>query len=241
MIRMFVLMLILDATAVHADDPAPAYISSFGYGSIVVSGAGYPPMNIFDRTLFEYDPVKKVFYVKLGGDMTIDMRQILPKGITMGKCQENVVREKGRNLKYRTVDVQFWSIWASHDAAGNRLDDGTRPWPSGPGDIPLWDPVVNCCWPQEERYLSDSTSGFRWESIGPDPSRREALKAALLKLRPGHKLYVIFRVGYAYEVPAGLGEDRWDPQKKEWLRLTSMGAEGYVLSDPISACTIELR
>ncbi len=239
--RMIVAAVILAATAALADDPAPGYITGFGYGSIVVSGAGYPSLNVFDRTLFEYDPVQKVFYVKLGGDMTIDMRQILPKGFTLGKCLDSVIQEKGKNLKYRTADVQYWSIWASHDGDGNRLDDGIRPWPAGPGDVPLWDPVVSCCWPQQEKYLSDSTTGFRWESIGPDPSRRDALKAALMKLRPGHRLYVIFRVGYAYVVPAGLGEEQWDLQKKRWVRLTSTGAVGYVLSDPISACTIELR
>ncbi len=239
--RKIIAAVILAATAALADDPASGYITAFGYGSIVVSGAGYPSLNVFDRTLFEYDPVKKVFYVKLGGDMTMDMRQILPKGFTMGTCLESVAREKGRNLKYRTVDVQYWSIWASHDGDGNRLDDGARAWPAGPGDVPLWDPIVNCYWRQQERYLSDSTSGFRWESIGPDASRREGLKAALLKLKPGHKLYVIFRIGYAYEVPAGLGEEQWDLLTKKWVRKTSTGAVGYVLSDPISACTIELR
>ncbi len=239
--RLIFAMVLLAASAGFADDPASGYISSFGYGSIVVSGAGYPPMNVFDRALFEYDPVKKVFYLKLGRDMTIDMRQILPKGFSLGKCLDSVIQEKGGNLKYRTADVQYWSIWASHDAAGNRLDDGARPWPAGPGDIPLWDPIVNFFWTQQERYLSDSTSGFRWESIGPDPSRRDALKAALMKLRPGQRLYVIFRMGYAYEVPAGLGEEQWDLQTRKWVRKTSTGAAGYVLSDPISACTIELR
>ncbi|HNW30087.1 MAG TPA: hypothetical protein PKN50_16525 [Spirochaetota bacterium] len=234
-------VMLLALSIAYAEGPATGYVEQFGYGSIVVSGTGYPPFNAFDRTRFEYDPVKKLFYVKLGGAMTINMRQILPKGLTLQRCLDAVVQEKGKNLAYRSVDVQFWSIWASHDAAGNRLDDASRPWPAKTGDIPRWDPVVECYWEQQERYGGDTTSGFRWDSIGPDESRREKLKAHLANCRPGQKLYVIFRVGYAYRVPAGLAEEVWDSRENRWVRRVSTGAEGYVLSDPISAATIELR
>jgi hypothetical protein len=239
--RMFAVLVLLAVSATHADELAPGYIEQFGYGSIVVSGSGYPPLNAFTRTQFEYDPVKKVFYIKLGRDMTINMRQILPKGFTLQKCLDSVVQEKGQNLKYRTSDVQFWSIWASHDAGGNRLDSGERPWPARLNDIPLWDPVVDCAWEQPARFLGDISSGFRWDAMGPDANRQQKLKALLRECKPGQRLYVLFRVGYAYEVPAGQVEEQWDPLLKRWIRRTSTGAVGYVLSDPISACTIELR
>lgn len=239
--RMIVPVILLALSIAYAEDPAPGYLAQFGYGSIVVSGAGYPPFNVFDRTQYEYDPVRKLFYVKLGAAMTVDMRQILPKGLAMQKCIDAVVQEKGKNLKYRTADVQYWSIWASHDAAGNRLDDADRPWPAKTGDIPRWDPVVDCYWEQQARYGDDTTSGFRWDSIGPGESRREKLKTYLAGCRPGHKLYVVFRIGYAYRVPAGLAEEHWDSRESRWVSRVSAGAEGYVLSDPISAATIELR
>ncbi len=239
--KMILPAMLLALSIAHADDPAPGYMAQFGYGSIVVSGAGYPPITVFDRTQFEYDPVKKLFYVKLDSAMTINMRQILPKGLTLQKCLDRVAQEKGQNLKYRTVDVQFWSIWASHDTAGNRLDDPVRPWPVKIGDIPRWDPVVDCYWEQLTRFLDDSTSGFRWDAVGPNASRQQKLKAYLKFCKPGQRLYVIFRVGYAYEVPAGLAEEQWDPLQRRWVRRISTGAVGYVLSDPISVCTIELR
>ena len=239
--RMIITALIIAASAAYADDPAPEYTVHFGYGSIVVSGSGYPLINKFNRTQFEYDVVKKVFYIKHGDDMSINMRQILPKGFTLQKCLDSVAQVKGQNLKYRSADVQVWSIWASHDRNGAALEDAVRPWPSRPGDIPLWDPIVDCVWEQQARYGSDSTSGFRWDALGTDPPRQQKLKSYLRDLRPGHRLYVIFRVGYAYEVPAGQMEERWDLRQKKWVRRVSTGAIGYMLSDPLGACTIELR
>ncbi len=239
--RMIAALIFLAASIARADEPAQEYMSNFGYGSIVASGSGYPPISKFDRTQFEYDPVKKVFYIKHGREMTIDMRQILPRGFTLQKCLDSVAQVKGQNLKYRTSDVQVWSFWASHDAAGNRLHDAVRPWPSRPGDIPLWDPIADCVREQQARYLSDTTSGFSLSAAGPAAPWQQKLKEHLSGLRPGHRLYVIFRVGYAYEVPEGEPEERWDPRQKRWVRRTSTGAAGYVLSDPISACTIELR
>lgn len=239
--RIIITVFLLAASAACADDPSPEYMALFGYGSIMVSGAGYPAIHKCSRTQFEYDVIKKVFYVKRGDDMTIDMRQILPKGSTMQKYLDSVVQVKGYNLKHRTRDVQVWSIWASHDRNGVRSDDAARPWPSRTADIPQWDSVAEFEWLQQARFGSDSTSGFRWDDLGASPARLQALKERLKALAPGNRLYVIFRIGYAYEVPAGQVEDRWDPRSRKWVRQISAGAPGYVLSDPISACTIELR
>lgn len=234
-------LFLLALTIAHAENPDPGYIARYGYGSIVVSGVGYPPINAFSPAQFEYDPVRKVFYLKLDKEMTINMRQILPKGFTLQKYFDSVAQEKGQNLKYRTADVQFWSIWASHDAGGGRLDSAERPWPARLSDIPRWDPAVDCVWEQQARFLGDTTSGFRWNDTGPAALWQQKLKAYLSESKPGQRLYVLFRVGYAYEVPAGRAEEQWDPLLKRWTSRTSTGAVGYVLSDPISACTIELR
>jgi hypothetical protein len=61
-------------------DPDPAYIQAFGYGSICVSGKGYPLKDRYDATQFDFRNGK--FYISKGG--TIDLRVFLPRGKTYG-------------------------------------------------------------------------------------------------------------------------------------------------------------
>lgn len=107
--------------------------------------------------------------------------------------------------------------------------------------MPKWNQIVDVIWSTPEDQRDNPAVGFDWDNIDPDTSQQGYLRSGLNELKPGQKLYVVFRVAYLYNIPGGNVETKWDPILKKSYQQTSAGMIGYEYSAPIGACTIELK
>ena len=229
-----IIAIIAGAAAVRGqgDDRAPGYTEHFGYGVIVASARGYPAYGKFDATQFKFDNGK--FIIAPGPSATLDLRAILPKGMTVAQAVAKVQQERTENLKYKIEDFMVFQIWFSHDQSGAVLVDTGHPWPQKPTDVPTWGT------PREQRYtVSDESKLWTGAAATWDEMKGELWQLA--GARPGQKLYVVYRVGHKYKTPAGEMESKWDSNLRQFIRVPSKGLLGFELGEPLAVCTIEIR
>lgn len=225
--------------AFAADDPDPAYIKAFGNGVIIAADHGFPSFGTYDSSQFDYR--KGIFYVTHSDDMQLNMRLLLPKGLNFNKCFDKLHKDKKGYMEYFTVDQSIWTIWASHDASGKQLYDSKHPWPKKLTDIPSWEPVVDVIWTISDEYRTNTSTSFSWESIDKDTDQKQTLQRALQGLKPGNRLYVVWRAAYLYNIPGGQMESKWDSDLNRFVDKPAPARYGYEYSDPYAACTIELK
>ncbi len=210
----------------------PGYITKFGYSSLIASGKGYPESNKFDPAQFNFKDNK--FYIAPGANTTINLRAILPQGMTLGKCLEKVEKTYPANLKFRTDNFIAFCVWSSHDRSGKNLVDATHPWPQKISDEPKWT-EWNFAYPVN---LSDESK--TWSSVGCEWGNEfeRDMKQILEYGIEGQKLYILMRVGYSYNNPDARIEKRWNANTQQYENITLSGI-GDEYGEPIVACTIE--
>ncbi|MBF0224148.1 MAG: DUF1566 domain-containing protein [Desulfobacterales bacterium] len=213
----------------------PGYIKAFGQGAILVSGKGFPDVTKYNPEQFDYKDGK--FYITASEEATINFRVILPKGKTIGNYVKQLKKERGTNLKYRTEDWICLQIFPSFDSSGENLVNEKKPWPKKLTDIPKWCSPIQAWWGNIDSSNENSTFfGLKWDGdLGRD------LGSTLHRAEAGNKFYVMMTVCYEYKTPGGEIENKWDSILQKWIPVKSTGLLGYVHSDPILACTIEIK
>jgi hypothetical protein len=216
----------------QSDDRDPAYTRTFGYGVVVASAKGYPAYGKFDAAQFTFENGK--FIIAPGPTATLDLRAILPKGVTVAQAVAKLQTERTENLKYKIEDFMVFQIWFSHDPSGKELANAEHPWPQKLTDIPTWGN------PREQRYTV-SAEAKSWTGAVATWDEMKGELWELANAKPGYKLYVVYRVGYKYKTPAGELESKWDPNLRQFIQVASQGLLGFELSEPLAVCTIEIR
>jgi len=215
----------------QSNDPDPGYARTFGYGVVVASGKGYPAFGKFEAAQFKFEQGK--FIIAAGPSATLDVRAILPRGMTIAQAVDKVQRERAENLKYKVEEFMIFQIWFSQDQSGKVLVDAEHPWPQKPTDVPTWGQ------PREQRYtVTDESKAWTGAAATWEEMKGELWELA--SARPGQKLYVIYRVGYKYKTPAGELESKWDPNLRQFIQVPSKGLLGFVLGEPLAVGTIEI-
>lgn len=232
-ICLMIIAIIAGAVSAFAqgDDRDPAYTNTFGYGVVVASAKGYPAYGKFDAAQFKFENGK--FIISPGSSATLDLRALLPKGMTVAQAVAKVQRERTENLKYKIEDFMVFHIWFSHDQSGKDLVDATHPWPQKLTDVPTWGK------PREQRYtVTDEAKSWTGAVATWDELKGELWELAGAK--PGQKLYVVYRVGYKYKTPAGQMESKWDSNLGQFVQVPSRGLLGFEFGEPLAVCTIEI-
>lgn len=211
-------------------DRDPGYAKTFGYGVVVASNKGYPAYGKFDPAQFKFENGK--FIIAPGSSSTLDLRAILPAGMTVAQAVAKVQREHTANLKYKIEDFMVFQIWFSHDESGKEMVDANHPWPQKPTDVPGWKP-------REQRYTVNEESKS-WTGAAATWDEMKGELWPLAQAKPGHKLYVVYRVGYKYKTPAGELESKWDSNLGQFIQVPSKGLLGFELGEPLAVCTIEI-
>lgn len=215
----------------------PAYTKKFGYGVILASGKGFPAFTKYDETQFNYKDGK--FFLEPGEATTIDLRAILPQGTTMGALMNKLKAERGKNLSHKTNEFFVWEIWCSHDGGTDQIT-GNYKWPTTKKEVPAW---ASSCTAVYQKYnvaenSSWNTAGLKWDSDGGNLQFEFGTHLRMSK--PGYKYYIMLRMAYEYSVPGGQTENKWNSILNRFEPVVSTGGVGYVFSDPIATCTVEI-
>lgn len=232
--KILLIVIMICGISLFAADPDESYIKTFGYGSIIVSGMGYPGIDYYNSARVDYKD--GVFHVKGGKTGTIDMRQILPQETTIGSIQEKLLLDTPVNAKHITHNVQVWVMWSSSDRDADPTITDKTVWPAH-NEIPPWKSLGEFIFVTRDEYKNDTTSGFSWDAI-PEGESKKALQKIFVSASAGTKLYVIFHLGYEYKVPKGETESLWNGSAMKWEDHPSDGEIGYVLSGVLSSATI---
>jgi hypothetical protein len=220
----FLVVVLLPAFAL--DEPDPAYMKAFGYGSLIASGGGWLDYGHYDPSKVEFKD--GTFFIQGGDAGTLNLRAILPKGKTYGPCLAQFKKSNPDKLKNHKQDLIIWRIWISHDYSGKSL---LEKWPAKntvPDSSPYFTHTPNLT----NEAKSWTGSGCNWE---------DELKADLitwLKMaKPGYKLYIINTVGFVRNCPelARVGQN-----VGTGVIETQVPIE-YVTAPPIVSCTVEIK
>jgi hypothetical protein len=173
-------------------DLDPAYIKAFGYGSICVSGNGYPQFATYDPTQFDFHDGK--FFIQ--AKTQFDLRVFLPEGKTYGDLMTDFLRRKPHAKDNRT-DKVIWRIFASHDQKGNKIYAHFPPSPEEMlSELSYFtSPKELCFSPLDEMDVSGwKTSGVTWSD---DKTHLLMLCSNWINAaQPGWQLYIVHTVGY---------------------------------------------
>ena len=83
-------IIVMVSVSFRMTDLDPAYLQAFGYGSICVSGKGFPLKDRYDATQFDFRNGK--FYIE--AKTQFDLRVFLPEGKTYGDLMTDFLRRK---------------------------------------------------------------------------------------------------------------------------------------------------
>jgi hypothetical protein len=213
----------------------PAYTNKFGYGVILASSNGYPAFDKFDESQFNFKDNKFMFPV--GEETTIDLRYILPQGMTLGSLISKLKKEKPQKLSKKTAEYSVWSIWLWHNE-GTKVMDANL-WPKKKTDVPLWsEPLVNIIQGYDQTVATRNTGGLQWAEDGGN--LKFEMGSTLKTAVPGDKFYITYRVAYEYSVPGGEHQQKWDSDLNKWVDRISTDGIGYIYSDPVAVGIVEI-
>jgi hypothetical protein len=173
-------------------DLDPAYIKAFGYGSICVSGNGYPQLATYDPTQFDYHDGK--FFIQ--AKTQFDLRAFLPEGKTYGDLMNDFLRRKP-HAKDNLSEKVIWRVFASHDKEGKKIYEH---FPPSPGE--MLSELSYMTSPKElsfaALYEADvagwKTSGATWSN--ENTHLMMMCYNWLFDAQPGWQLYIVHTVGY---------------------------------------------
>lgn len=226
--RALVVLSLLVCSEALADAPDPAYVKTFGAGSVAVSVAGYPPFDTFNPAQFQYADGR--FLVPGGEDTTLDLRAFLPAGVNIGQALAKTKKTRGANYKYQQGDFMAFRIWAPSEAPGA---DGAV-WPAKATDVPAWPPKVAQAYDLTPESASWVSAGARWDEFKADLT-------CLRNAKNGQRYYVVFSVGYRYKTPPGQLENKWDDVLHQFVQQKSVGLVGFEYGEPLAVARIEIQ
>ncbi|MCX6243284.1 MAG: hypothetical protein NTU98_01150 [Bacteroidetes bacterium] len=186
------MVMLLTLLSLRLADLDPGYIKAFGYGSICVSGNGYPQIAKYDPAQFDYHDGK--FFIQ--AKTQFDLRVLLPEGKTYGDLMNDFLRRKP-HAKDKRTDKVIWRVFASHDINGNKIFDHFPPSPEEiPGEVNyITSPKELCFTPLDEIDVSAwKTSGAAWSDSRTNLSM--ICYNWLFEAKPGWQLYIVHTVGY---------------------------------------------
>jgi hypothetical protein len=195
-----VLLFTFPSLSLYGQDPA--YIKAFGYGSVCVSGNGYPGFDTYNPSQFDYHDGK--FFIK--AKTQFDLRAFLPEGKTYGDLINDFVARKPHDSGNRS-DKIYWRVFASHDVNGNKIYENFPPKPDE-----MLSAVTYMTSPKELVFAQLlARDVLDWKSSGASWSDE---KTHLLMLcynwlnaaKPGWQLYIVHTVGYQ---TLYYGKDEW--------------------------------
>jgi hypothetical protein len=231
-----IILVLFSGLLLNAQTLDPVYTQKFGYGIILASGKGFPAFTKCDETQFNFKDGK--FFLEPGEATTIDLRAILPQGTTMGSLMTKLKAERGNNLSHKTNEFYVWEIWCSHDGEVDQVTDNYS-WPASAKEIPAWgSPIVEVYQTYTAEVSSWASAGLTWESNGGNLQFQFGSNLHMAK--PGYKYYIMLRMAYEYSVPGGQSESKWNSVLNRFENVVSEGGVGYVYSDPIASCTVEI-
>lgn len=211
----------------------PQYINKFGRGIILASHSGYPEKSSYNPAQFTYK--EGVFYVKAASSTKVDLRAIFKEDKLLGDFLKDLKKDKPQNLKHKTTEWLVFRVWCSHDGTTNQITSKT-PWPAKINELPKWaEPCGNVFFEFNTKMLSYTTTGCEWASSYPKWG------SLIQHASSGHRYYIAMCVAYEYSVPGGQTEYKWNKITEKWEPQVSAGGIGYVYSDPISVCTIQIE
>lgn len=199
-----------------ADEPDLGYMKAFGYGSVCVSGGGYPQFAKYDPAQFDFRDGK--FYI--AAKTQFDLRAILPQGKTYGTLIDDFVKRKPHARENRE-DKVIWRIFASHDKNGNKIYDK---FPPAPGDMLS---VLAYMTSEKEMVFAGlraldvmgfTGSGVRWTD--ENVHLMMLCYEWLFNAKPGWQLYIVHTVGYM---------------------TRHEGNDQYVVDNPICTALVEVK
>lgn len=221
------LLVFLGGIAVQAADLDPAYRKAFGEGVVIATNGDYPPVAACNPGQFNL--VNGEFHVKLG--TPISFRAISPAGKKWKNFMDQVLKEKGGNLKYKQDGVFYWQIWTDRDESNNLLDAAKNPWPKA-GKEPNWG---------EAAWFSTDWKGDEagtWDTVGINADAfMENINRVTFSAQQGQKFYIALYIGYSYMTPGGQMEQKWNSNLNRFESVESSGELGYMLSDLVCAGT----
>ncbi|MFA6432034.1 MAG: hypothetical protein WCV91_06630 [Candidatus Margulisiibacteriota bacterium] len=213
-ILFFFAMLICPVLATDID---PGYTSAFGYGVVIASEKGYPLVDKYDPSQFDYRD--NAFHIAAGEGATIDLRMILPKGVKDGDYEAIIKKKLKSNLKHLEKYASYWRIWD--------LPEG-KSWPEKKLTAPDWDPIGDMTYYGDDYSASAdwTSSGCKWEDM------RESMWSKMSNLKPGDKFLVQYTEGYRANIKTT--ENKWDDVYKEW-RPTAVSTWAFERLEPAIA------
>lgn len=113
-------MVIVAASLSIASVPSdldPRYIEKFGYGSICVSDKGYPVIDKFDESQFDYR--NGVFFIE--PNKQLNVRAILPEGKKYIDYLNDFISRTPGYTEDDALEKIVWRVFASHDLKGNKI------------------------------------------------------------------------------------------------------------------------
>jgi hypothetical protein len=173
-------------------DPDPAYIKAFGYGSICVSGNGYPEFATYNPAQFDFHDGK--FFIE--AKTQFDLRVFLPQGKTYGDLMNDFLRRRPHAKDNRT-DKVIWRIFASHDKDGNKIYAHFPP-----SNEEMLSELSYITSPKEICFSPlDETDVAGWKTSGATWSDQKTYLSMmcynwLFNAQPGWQLYIVHTVGY---------------------------------------------
>src|SRR3989339_1364743 len=135
----FIFLFAMMISPVLATPIDPGYTSAFGYASVIASSKGYPVIDKYDPSQFEYK--NGAFYIDGGEEATLNLRQILPKGMKDGEYEAIIKEKLPDNMADFEKYTSNWRIW--------NLPEG-KAWPKKKLKSPDWDPVAECIYYGED-------------------------------------------------------------------------------------------
>lgn len=207
-----------------------AYRKNFGEGTILVTNGEYPPVGNCNPSQFDWKAGTS--RVVISFSELLNFRAILPNGKRFNDYYQEVVKNQGGNLGYKTGDILYWQLWTDRDENGNILDQAKNQWPKSTGEVPDWKRVG---------WFTSEFDG-EWDTIGlNNDAYRENLLQYFSQAQKGQKFYLTLSIGYRYMVGAGEPEQKWNPILKRTETVISTGELGFAVSEPFCAGTIEVK
>jgi hypothetical protein len=201
------------------DDLDPQYIQKFGYGSICASDKGYPKIDKFDESQFDFRDNK--FYIDKKS--SLNLRAILPEGKKYQDLLNDLISKRPDYSEDNAQEKIVWRVFASHDVKGKKIYENFPP--------------ANSEMLKELQYqTSDKELAFvtvdmslrqpevrEWKTSGIPYANSELVPLIgnwLNEAKPGWQLYIVHTVGY--------------------LQVHQQ-TNNYIVDDPIITAIVEIK
>jgi len=199
-------------------DIDPGYITKFGYGSIAVSTKGYPAIDKFDESQYNFKNGK--FYVKQKGE--INLRAILPEGKTYRMLLNDFVTSKRPDYTDDNAEEKMiWRVFVSHSVKGEKIYSS---FPPAASDI-----LSEVTYATSEKELAFVTKNLHlweehadWKTSGLEyKDLYDQTYHWFFNAKPGWQMYIVHTVGY--------------------LEVHTTTSGRYLVEDPIMTALIEVE